>query len=268
MTYGINVSANNPITVSQIGVDVYFAGKLISSVGDRLGSVRWNGSGHTYYPYGMEYSTSTNDAEKYATYTRDSLTGLDYAMNRYYNSQSPRFMSPDASWASVDLQNPSSWNRYAYVLNDPVNNADPTGRYVEDCDWTGNCFDPWAAGKTLQGGYVGSYSTSGIFLKGPLADMSAQLEAQYVAYVRQAFGWIAGDAPSLILGFEALWNPQQVPGSAQMAFNALQTPDCSGLFNLPPGMTPWDLLSHLSVTYSQENNPNTSQAPRCSPMAK
>jgi hypothetical protein len=68
--------------------NVYFGGKLISAEGnavavDRLGSVRWNAAsgGHTYYPYGVEYSATTNDTEKYATYTRDTLTGLDYAMS-------------------------------------------------------------------------------------------------------------------------------------------------------------------------------------------
>ena len=51
---------------------------------DRLGSVRWNTGGYqAQYSYGVEYTTTTNDREKYATYTRDSLTGLDYAMNRH-----------------------------------------------------------------------------------------------------------------------------------------------------------------------------------------
>jgi hypothetical protein len=51
---------------------------------DRLGSVRWNAArgGHTYYPYAVEYSATANDTEKYATYTRGTLTTLDYAMKR------------------------------------------------------------------------------------------------------------------------------------------------------------------------------------------
>jgi len=40
-----------------------------------------------YYPYGQERGTVTeNDTAKFGTYTRDAATGLDYAMNRYYQS--------------------------------------------------------------------------------------------------------------------------------------------------------------------------------------
>jgi hypothetical protein len=39
-----------------------------------------------------------------------------------------RFLSVDPAWESGDLGKPQSWNRYAYVLNDPINRADPDGR--------------------------------------------------------------------------------------------------------------------------------------------
>ena len=88
--------------------NVYFAGSLISAEGnaaavDRLGSVRWSAStaGYTYFPYGVEYSATANNTEKYGTYTRDTLTGLDYAMNRYYASQWGRFLSPDPTHTPV-----------------------------------------------------------------------------------------------------------------------------------------------------------------------
>lgn len=96
---------------------------------DRLGSVRSGGPGglgyQAQYPYGVEYTLTANDREKYATYTRDSLTGLDYATNRYYSSQWGRFLSPDPYPKRVG-------NRYAYAHNDPVNNNDPTG--LDPCD--------------------------------------------------------------------------------------------------------------------------------------
>ena len=69
-----------------------------------------------------------NDTEKYATYTRDTLTGLDYAMNRYYSSSWGRFMTPDRSWSSARPGNPQSWNRYLYVSGDPVNHKDRSGQ--------------------------------------------------------------------------------------------------------------------------------------------
>jgi RHS repeat-associated protein len=132
-TYTIAVT-NTAISFTLASKNVYFGGMLISAEGnavavDGQGSVRSSNTGlHSYYPYGKEYVATTNDTEKYATYTRDSVTsGLDYAMNRYYSSQWGRFMSSDPSWGSVDLRNSMSWNRYTYTLNDPIAGKDPTG---------------------------------------------------------------------------------------------------------------------------------------------
>jgi RHS repeat-associated protein len=100
------------IQLVQQSENVYFLGKLISAEGnavttDRLGSVRSGGPGslgyQAQYPYGVEYTLTANDREKYATYTRDSATGLDYAMNRYYASQWGRFLSPDPYGAAYAL---------------------------------------------------------------------------------------------------------------------------------------------------------------------
>jgi RHS repeat-associated protein len=128
------ITGTNPVAFTLQSENVYFAGRLISAEGnavavDRLGSVRWSAAtgAHTYYPYGVEYNTTTNDTEKYGTYTRDSLTGLDYAMNRYYASFWGRFMTPDKSSRGASKGNPQSWNRYAYTLSDPVNRNDPSG---------------------------------------------------------------------------------------------------------------------------------------------
>jgi RHS repeat-associated protein len=120
------------------GGNVYFAGILLMEEGnfvrtDRLSSVRWGGPNslgyQAQYPYGVEYTTTANDREKYATYTRDSNSGMDYAMNRYYSSQWGRFLSPDRRWRSAKPDNPQSWNRYTYVLGDPTNLTDPSGLY-------------------------------------------------------------------------------------------------------------------------------------------
>ena len=60
-----------------------------------------------------------NDQVKFATYTRDSGTGLDYADQRYYASTFGRFMTPDPYRGSIDLKHPQSLNRYAYVSGRP-----------------------------------------------------------------------------------------------------------------------------------------------------
>ena len=91
---------------------------------DRLSSV---GDGSTYYPYGEEKTVTANDKDKFATYYRDSVSGLDYAQNRYYSSVYGRFLSADQLRQSAELDDPQSWNRYVYVGDDPVNWNDPEG---------------------------------------------------------------------------------------------------------------------------------------------
>jgi RHS repeat-associated protein len=55
------------------------------------------------------------------------VTGLDYAINRYYASQWGRFLSSDPYAGSVAPGNPQSWNRYLYVDGDPANLTDLSG---------------------------------------------------------------------------------------------------------------------------------------------
>jgi RHS repeat-associated protein len=121
---------------------VFFGSKRIGTF-DRLGSAKYNqnNAAQSFYPYGEDRGTmEPNDSLKFATYTRDAATGLDYADQRYYASNFGRFMSPDRYRAghrrrSVRPGTPTSWNRYAYVLGDPINLADPRGR--DECDIDG-----------------------------------------------------------------------------------------------------------------------------------
>ncbi len=80
----------------------------------------------SYFPYGGERTVTGNGTEKFGTYYRDA-TGLDYADQRYYASNWGRFNTADPYRASGGGGDPGSWNRYAYVLNDPVNYLDPNG---------------------------------------------------------------------------------------------------------------------------------------------
>ena len=80
-------------------------------------------------PYGEIWSsfTSSSNDQKFTTYDRESVSGLDYAMARFYGNRYGRFMSPDVSLAGVDPTEPQSWNLYTYVTNDPINFIDPSG---------------------------------------------------------------------------------------------------------------------------------------------
>jgi len=104
---------------------------------------------------------------------RDTETGLDYFMARYFSSAQGRFTSPDPLLASARLTDPQTWNRYTYVRNDPVNNIDPDGM-----DWinasvfqglrnnflTGDMFNDWfrqAMGITTINDFSGAASLPG-----------------------------------------------------------------------------------------------------------
>jgi RHS repeat-associated protein len=82
-----------------------------------------------YLPFGETNSTDSGiSTHKFTGDERDSETSLDHTQFRQYTSQLARWMSPDpAGLAAVDPMNPQSWNRYSYVLNDPMDFVDPLG---------------------------------------------------------------------------------------------------------------------------------------------
>jgi len=125
------------IQVALVSSDTYFGARRLAPM-DQLGSAGNSSySTGTYYPWGEpKGSTNPQDTWSYATYWTDSFSSLDYANNRYYSNAYGRFMTPDPYQAMAkganDPKNPQSWNRYEYVLGDPVNRIDPTGR--DSCD--------------------------------------------------------------------------------------------------------------------------------------
>jgi RHS repeat-associated protein len=105
-----------------------------------------NGSGNVVStveldPWGGNTNRNNNDAfqpHKFTNYERDG-NASDEAMFRRYNRWYSKFDQPDPYEGSYNLADPQSFNRYAYVQNDPVNLVDPTG--LEPCIWdpsTGN----------------------------------------------------------------------------------------------------------------------------------
>jgi len=122
------------IVLNRTTESAYFAGKKVlpATARDRLGSVRGSLSAANR-PYGENYSTGNTDG--FGTYYHDASTQLDYADQRYYASGFGRFNTPDRYMASGGPSDPGSWNRYAYVGNDPANYGDSRGLYrsAEDC---------------------------------------------------------------------------------------------------------------------------------------
>ena len=72
-------------------------------------------------------SGSDGDPAHYAMFDHDYSSDTDHAQFRQYSSTPGRWMSPDPYDGSYDPSNPQSFNRYSYVLNNPMSLVDPTG---------------------------------------------------------------------------------------------------------------------------------------------
>jgi RHS repeat-associated protein len=122
---------------------------------DHLGSPRIttdeNGqviSRRDFQPFGEEIATSQRTQglgyagdtvrQKFTSYERDIESSLDFAQARMYNYQHGRFTAVDPLLASGDPTNPQTWNRYIYVINNPLVMIDPTGEIGDYYDSAGN----------------------------------------------------------------------------------------------------------------------------------
>jgi RHS repeat-associated protein len=175
-------------------------------------------NGKRYFPYGEERAVTAGSGYKFATYWRESASGLDYADQRWYSSVAGRFLTADPYQASGGVGNPGSWNRYGYVEGDPVNRTDRSGLQADICsDEMGDT----------------AYCTN-----------------RRGHYVLQFFGYSFSEDDNRT-GFVGLiapvWKPDG-PGSGgsaslsvrlltdawKAATKALQDPACGGLFNTDP----------------------------------
>jgi RHS repeat-associated protein len=73
--------------------------------------------------------------QKYTGKERDEETSLDYFGARYFASVQGRFTGVDPLLQSGRPSLPQTWNRYSYVLNNPLKYIDPTG---EEWKFVGN----------------------------------------------------------------------------------------------------------------------------------
>jgi RHS repeat-associated protein len=99
--------------------------RLITDVnGNKLGE-----QGH--FPFGESWYTSGTSTDlQFTTYERDTESGNDYAVRRYYINRLGRFNSTDP--LAGDIGDPQTLNRYAYVRNNPLTLTDPSG--MDPCD--------------------------------------------------------------------------------------------------------------------------------------
>jgi RHS repeat-associated protein len=135
---------------------------------DLTGTMVYDGA---YAPFGENYAEKypQNAApdRSFTGQTQDVIKGqtgnYDFLFREQSSSQG-RWLVPDpAGLAAVDPTNPQTWNRYAYVANNPLNATDPLGLYcgIDDMDGgaIGACID-WDF--WIGGGLIGLVSGGGV----------------------------------------------------------------------------------------------------------
>jgi RHS repeat-associated protein len=109
---------------------------------DQTGSFA-NVKRHDYQPFGEELPAGTGGRtaamgyvagdgirQQFTSKERDTETGLDYFLARYYSSMQGRFTSVDPiSFADARKYEPQAINLYSYCGNNPLTRVDPDGRY-------------------------------------------------------------------------------------------------------------------------------------------
>lgn len=116
-------------------------------------------SRHDYAPFGEElvanvgmrmtgqnYSQPDSVRQKYAGMENDDATGMSHTLWRKFDPLSARWTVPDSYGGSMEIDDPQSFNRYAYVYNDPVNETDPLGLMAgADQSWASVAGDFWGS---------------------------------------------------------------------------------------------------------------------------
>lgn len=139
--YTLTTATPQAATTQYITTDILGSPRVISDGNGNIISRR------DFMPFGEELSNvggrntsagySTDSIrQKFTGYQRDNETNLDFAEARYYNDQNGRFTAVDPLLASGKSANPQTFNRYAYVSNNPLILTDSTGMQAGTTDGT------------------------------------------------------------------------------------------------------------------------------------
>ena len=130
------LNSANPLTTDAATSTSYYLDDHLGTAQMEINSGGWPVWQGQFTPFGAELADGPTPMHyKFTGKERDSESGLDYFGARYNASSMGRFMSPDP--LGGNLANPQSLNKYAYVLNNPLINTDPTGMYV--CKDSADC---------------------------------------------------------------------------------------------------------------------------------
>jgi RHS repeat-associated protein len=110
-------------------------------------------NGTAYRSADQKFTNADSIRQRFTGYEKDQETGLDFAEARYYQNRHGRFTAVDPLLASGKSADPQTFNRYAYVLNNPLILTDPTGLQA------GSRLKPCESGGNCSGTYNGSTNT-------------------------------------------------------------------------------------------------------------
>lgn len=146
--------------VTYKGANYYYLRNLQNDVIGLLNSSGTAVVSYIYDTWGKPISTTGSLSStlgqanpfRYRGYIYDTETGLYYLGSRYYNPEIGRMLNSDIIIGGVGTL--FEHNTFAYAQNDPVNNADPTGFWVDTAldiisigvsiaDVASNPRDPW-----------------------------------------------------------------------------------------------------------------------------
>jgi RHS repeat-associated protein len=222
---------NHPITKlqsgSRVGGEVWFGRHFASNAGteDNFMHSDWLGAGRVWtdlsgnvtldcqmLPFGDSlycWGSGNNFDDIFASLKYNFDNSLYDSQSRQYNPLQGRWTIPDPSGlAAVDPTTPQTWNRYAYVANNPLSYVDPTGHNLYDCFWSGGCNGNMETGGGTSGIGAGTSNYGGGFSPGlgvvtGLSNQAAQSEEAYlgsgtipwyqVSYTGNSFTGTGGD---------------------------------------------------------------------------
>ena len=151
-------------------------------------------------PEDWPWATSGTADPSFTGQNSDTVSSLyDFTFRRLSPTQG-RWISPDpAGLAAVDPTNPQTWNRYAYVANNPLSFIDPLGLQVDgphQCSVDG---DPCGGGGTpvssidefdlMQLSAVGDYEYGNWEGYYPIGTVSGADYSATSAIVEEQWGW-------------------------------------------------------------------------------
>jgi RHS repeat-associated protein len=191
-----------------------------------------------YAPFGETYAQSGTADLSLTGMNQDTTSGDNDFLYREYSTQG-RWPSPDPSGINaVNPSHPQSWNRYAYVLNNPLALTDPLGLDCIYGYYVNGAVGEYAAdsGVYVVPGDCVSEDDDGLYVPGSVVnaslDSAGNLSYQYT-YLNDDGNLILSPDPSTIGGFAGWdWPDTSLQGSiaSQMA-NPAFCPSCAPIGN-------------------------------------